>query len=36
MPAALRWSENSLLAALPEDALQRLAPNLELVAMPLG
>ena len=36
MSAALRWSENSLLAALPEDALQRLAPNLELVAMPLG
>jgi CRP-like cAMP-binding protein len=36
MSVAHRWSDNSLLAALPDDVRQRLAPGLALVPMPLG
>jgi CRP-like cAMP-binding protein len=36
MLAPNRPSENRLLGALPEDVLERLAPHLERVAMPLG
>jgi CRP-like cAMP-binding protein len=36
MSVARRWSDNALLAALPDDVRQRLAPGLALVAMPLG
>ncbi|MGH8798204.1 MAG: Crp/Fnr family transcriptional regulator [Caldimonas sp.] len=36
MLAPDRPSENRLLGALPEDVLERLAPHLERVAMPLG
>jgi CRP-like cAMP-binding protein len=36
MPAVRALQQNSLLAALPEAAQKRLAPNLKLVDMPLG
>lgn len=36
MPALHHTNQNELLAALPQPAYARLAPDLELVAMPLG
>lgn len=36
MPALHHTNQNQLLAALPQAAYARLAPHLELVAMPLG
>ncbi|HVJ11432.1 MAG TPA: Crp/Fnr family transcriptional regulator [Burkholderiales bacterium] len=36
MPAALNPNQNHLLAALPGEEFQRLAPRLEPVALPLG
>lgn len=36
MPLRPKLQNNYLLAALPADALERLLPNLELVALPLG
>jgi len=36
MPAALNPKQNHLLAALPAEEFQRLAPRLEPVALPLG
>lgn len=36
MISASEFDQNSLLAALPEDVLNRWAPDLELVEMPLG
>ena len=36
IPARHAPSQNHLLAALPEEILERLSPNLELVSMPLG
>jgi CRP-like cAMP-binding protein len=36
MPVPNRFSENILLGALPEEVLERLAPHLERVSMPLG
>ena len=36
MTLAHRWLDNTLLASLPDEVRQRLAPGLALVTLPLG